>query len=241
MSRSERKKIRKDSQKFWPGVHKEREGYVKTIKLSKIPPFHLVGRYIAGTKTSIGTCIPINKSLGSYENQVLPIKVTEHFIKKASVIVMLDCPCRIRCDCQQYDHTIGCTFMGQAAAKIDLSKHPNARIATVEEALERERLAYEHGLLPSFGRLKSDARLYETLPDDGHFMSLCHCCDCCCVCGALRFGNSELVHMIKRMEGLTVTVNRDVCIGCGECFSVCIRNAMEMVEGKAKVNSDLCV
>ncbi len=208
---------------------------------SKIP---LIGRILTnfiGVKTSHGTCIPINKSLELPDDVVLPFAVTEHFIHNAShIFIMNYCGCRKRSECEEYDHSIGCLWLGSATKKIDVPPEIG-HLATKEEALELERRAYEHGLVPTIGRLKADSWLMGVLPDEGNFMSLCHCCPCCCILGKLKYGTSSLSKVIQRMEGVTVEVNRDICVGCGTCTEVCIfRDALKIVDGKAQINQENC-
>ena len=214
--------------------------YKKLIKLTKVPVIKFFAKKFFDIKNSNGSPIPINVSLGTYEDKVLPLIVTEHFIKKASHIVMMDCGCRLANECQNHDVHLGCTWLGEATKRINLSKWPNARVVTVEEALERERLAYENGLVPHLGRLRPDSVKYEALPDEGQFMSLCHCCSCCCILSAMKYGSSAL-KFLQRMEGVVVEVDRDICTGCCECFKVCIYNAMKMVDGKAFIDQIECV
>ncbi len=215
--------------------------YKKGMKLSKIPGIKYIFKHLFSPKTSTGSPIPINASLGTYENQVLPLVITEYFIKKASYIVLMDCPCRKANKCKDHDYKIGCTWLGKAAARIEVKNFSGAHHATVEEALERERLAYENGLVPHLGRLRADSWKYGVLPDTGHFMSLCHCCSCCCILSTIKYGTSAIKKILKRMEGVTVNVNRDICVGCGECFKVCIYDAMKMVDDKAKIDQDTCL
>ena len=215
--------------------------YKKGMKLSKIPGIKYIFKHLFSPKTSTGSPIPINASLGTYENQVLPLVITEYFIKKASYIVLMDCPCRKANKCKDHDYKIGCTWLGKAAARIEVKNFSGAHHATVEEALERERLAYENGLVPHLGRLRADSWKYGVLPDTGHFMSLCHCCSCCCILSTIKYGTSSIKKILKRMEGVAVNVNRDICVGCGECFKVCIYDAMKMVDDKAKIDQDTCL
>ena len=214
--------------------------YKRFIKLTKIPVIKFFAKRFIDMKNSNGSPIPINVSLGTYEDKVLPLIVTEHFIKKASHIVMMDCGCRIANDCQNHDFTLGCTWLGQASERIDVTKWPNARHATVEEALERERMAYENGLVPHLGRLRPDSVKYETLPDEGRFMSLCHCCSCCCILSAMKYG-SKALKFLRRMEGVSIEVDKEICVGCGTCFKVCIYDAMKMVDGKAFIDQNECL
>lgn len=43
------------------------------------------------------------------------------------------------------------------------------------------------------------------------------------------------------MEGLTVKVDEDLCVGCEKCLEVCVFNGMEIIDKKARVNQDNCL
>ncbi len=211
------------------------------FRLSKIPLLGRILNNFIGVETSNGSCIPINKSLELPDNVILPFAITEHFIYHASKIFIMNyCGCRKRSNCKDHDVSIGCLWLGDAVSKIDVPPEIG-HIATKEEALELERRAYENGLVPTIGRLKADSWLMGVLPDEGHFMSLCHCCPCCCVLGSLRYGASSLGKIVQRMEGITVQVNPELCVGCGTCTKVCIfKNALKVVDGKAKIDPENC-
>ena len=142
--------------------------------------------------------------------------------------------------CKNHDVKLGCTWLGKGAAAMDLSKFPGARIATKEEALERERLAYENGLVPHIGKYRSDAVHYGVLDYENEFQSICHCCSCCCVVCLMKYGPSFIGKTVNRMEGVEVRVDSDTCVGCGECFKVCIYNGLKMKKNKAMINQDNC-
>jgi len=211
------------------------------FRFSKIPLLGRIFNKFMGVENSNGSCIPINKSLELPDNVILPFAVTEHFIYEAShIFIMNFCGCRKRGNCKDHDPSIGCLWLGDAATKIEVPPEIG-HLATKEEALELERRAYENGLVPTIGRLKADSWLMGVLPDEGHFMSLCHCCPCCCVLGNLRYGSSSVRRILQRMEGLTVEVNRDLCVGCGTCTQVCIfKDALKIVDGKAIIDQDNC-
>jgi len=112
------------------------------------------------------------------------------------------------------------------------------RIATSDEAIERVRLAYENGLMPLLG---SGGMEGENAPNTGRLMSMCFCCPCCCINGIFMRNGTSAFKLINRMEGLEVEVDKDTCVGCGECLEVCAFKGMEMIDGKAEVNQNRCL
>ena len=216
----------------------------KLARLTRLPLIKQIYKklqYPDGLSNQTASPIPINICLGTYEDHIIPLKVTEYFVKKAGTIVLMDCPCRTANKCKNHDVHLGCTWFGKGAAKMDLSKWPNAHYATKEEALERERLAYENGLVPHLGKLRSDAALYGVLDYQNEFMDICHCCSCCCVVSLTKYGPKEYKEIIKRMEGVLVTTDPEKCVGCGQCFKVCIYNGLKMVKGKSVHIQDNCM
>jgi len=215
----------------------------RLIKLAKYPPLKQLYKrleYPDGFDNQTGTPIPINVSL-NYEDQILPFKVTEYFIQKAGTILIMDCPCRTANKCKNHDISLGCTWLGRGAGAIDRTKWPGARLVSKEEALERERLAYDNGLVPHLGKIRGDAKIYDVLDYENEFMSICHCCPCCCIVSLAKYGPPEYKQVIKRMEGVQVRVDADKCVGCGKCFKVCIYNGLEMKNEKTEINQDNCM
>ena len=208
--------------------------------LSKIPIFRkLVTQRIA--EEDFGVYVPINQSLGKYDNQIIPYKVFEHFIDKASNIVMMNkCGCRVFHDCKNYDQSIGCIYMGDDTLKI-LLPEDRGGVVSKEEALDRVKRAIDDGLIPILGRAMDEAEGFG-VPDTGHFMSMCFCCPCCCVDGKIvTHASKGLTSLFKRMDGITVKVDEDLCVGCGECLNVCVFLGMQMIDDKAVVNQDKCL
>jgi len=210
-----------------------REKDYHPFMLSKLPVFrNLLTSRVDGN--DIGYFIPINKSLGTFESRTLPVKVFTHFIENASNIVMLeDCPCRRIHDCQDHDHSLGCMHMGDDTLKLVLPEDV-AHIATKEEVLERVKLAAENGLIPLLGRAMDEAVGFG-VEDTGHFLSMCFCCPCCCIdIPILKHASSSLLNLSK-IEGLSVNVDKELCVGCGECIEACVFDGMEMIDEKANV------
>ena len=208
--------------------------------LSKIPIFRkLVTQRVS--EDDFGAFIPINIALGTYENQIIPLKIFKHFIDKASNIVkMNDCGCRVYHECKDHNRNLGCMHLGNDTLNFP-SPHFKSNVITKEEALEHVRLCIEDGLIPILGSLMDEAEGFG-VPNTGHFMSMCFCCPCCCIDGTIVQNASKGVTTVfKRMEGITVKVDEDLCVGCEECLEVCVFNGMEMIDNKAVVNQDSCL
>jgi UDP-glucose 4-epimerase len=214
--------------------------------VGKLPPFRPLMERTTGLGHSSMVAIPVNQSLGSFNHEIMPVAVVEHFINKASHIFIYDsCGCRDAIkDCQTYDHDIGCTILGRGVLRMKPDIIDNkGHLATKEEALELAKKAIEVGLIPGFGRLRADAigRIGGLLPDTGDLFNLCYCCPCCCIAGGARkYAPSYLRNIFQRFEGLTVTVDEDLCTDCGDCAEVCIFGALEMVDDKVERDWEKC-
>jgi heterodisulfide reductase subunit A-like polyferredoxin len=43
------------------------------------------------------------------------------------------------------------------------------------------------------------------------------------------------------MEGLTVEVDSDICVGCGKCLEVCVFVGRDIIDGKAVIDQERCL
>lgn len=221
------------------------ENFKHPISLLKLPPFQIarisqMDKKKPKGEEEFGAYIPINKNLGTYESKVIPYKVFEHFIEKASNIVLINCGCRVFNDCQDHDHSLGCIYMGDDTLELLLPEMRDARNGTKEEALDRVRRSIDGGLIPLLGRAMGEAALFG-VKDKGHFLSCCFCCTCCCVNGKFITHGPSVKMMFSRVDGVSVNVDEDLCNGCGKCVEVCVFKGREMVDGKAKFIEDQCL
>ena len=180
--------------------------------------------------------IPINKDVEGAEDIALPIEIIDNLIDRARVQVILSkCVCRVNYDCQNYPEDHGCLFLGESALETPKKWR---RIVTKEEAKAHARKGIELGLVPMVGKIRFDS---DTLGirDRGKLMTICFCCECCCLSRFLAPLPPELVDSLEHpIEGISIEVTDD-CIGCGECIDVCYLNALSLVDGKI-VRSDIC-
>jgi UDP-glucose 4-epimerase len=209
--------------------------------LSKIPIFRRILEKFYIPENTVGAYIPINTVLGEYDNQILPLKLIDYFINKTNnIYVQYTCDCRVHNSCQDHEKTIGCMYLGEDVANL---KHPpeKGRFITRKEALEYVRHAIDNGLVPTFGRYPFESTSM-SVEDTGHFMSMCFCCPCCCINGKLmQNASNELKDLFKRMEGLTVKVDPEKCVGCGTCLDVCCFVGRDIVGGKAVIDQERCL
>ena len=206
-----------------------------TQRLLRIPAFRPIMERTADPENSNDVRIPINKSLGTYENQPIPLAVLEYFINKASHVYLFQmCPCRAISKCKNYELELGCMALGNGVLRMKFF----GSIATKEEAMERSRRAVAAGLLPSLGRVKSDTIIYGALPEQGDLMHICFCCPCCCVEGSGKDSPRYLREWHQKMEGVSVTVDKDLCNGCEQCLEVCIYGGMEVIDGVAVIDRE---
>jgi UDP-glucose 4-epimerase len=208
--------------------------------LTRLPLFREIAVKHSEPENVKGSYIPINTSLGNFENQLMPEKMLEHFIKKANhFYVQTVCLCRVYRDCQDHDRTLGCMYIGNDVAEMKLPAE-KGRFITQEEALEHMRKSLENGLVPVFGRAPGETNALN-LEDTGHIMSMCFCCSCCCVNGKIAHDATLEIQGFTRMEGLTVEVDPNVCEGCGTCLEVCVFVGRSLIDGKAVIDQERCL
>ena len=219
------------------------DAFKHPLSLLKLPSLRSLKRELSVDaklkNDEYGTYIPINLPV-KYENHIIPFPIFKHFIERASnLVIMSYCACRKFNECPDYNQFTGCLYMGDDTLDMKLTDD-KGRVVSKEEALEHVKHAIDEGLIPVIGRVMAEARLYG-VEDTGHFLSSCFCCPCCCINGkALTFGPSNL-SIYKRIEGISVNTNEDLCNGCGKCVEVCVFRGREMVDGKPILNKDLCL
>jgi UDP-glucose 4-epimerase len=206
--------------------------------LTKLPLFREIAVRHTEPENSFGSYIPINASL-TFENQLLPEKLIEYFIKKSKhIYVQNACGCRVFHDCQDHERTIGCMYLGDDTLTIQLPP-TQGRYITQEEAWEHVEKSIKNGLVPCFGRAPGETNGWAE--DTGHIMSMCFCCPCCCVNGKIANNATSEIQMFTRMEGLTIEVDPNICVGCGACVDVCIFVGRDLINDKAVIDQERCL
>ena len=179
--------------------------------------------------------IPVNASLKSREDTVLPSQVLEHFIRRARYHWIMDfCICRESSGCRDYPIDLGCIFLGEAAMGI------NPRFghrATAAETLSHAARCREAGLVHLIGRNKLDT-VWLSVGPGNKLLTICNCCPCCCLWKILPEINASIRTKVNRMQGVIVAVTDD-CVGCGTCTKkVCFVDAINLEDGRAVIGDD---
>jgi NAD-dependent dihydropyrimidine dehydrogenase PreA subunit len=149
-------------------------------------------------------------------------------LKNPDHIVALECPCRAaRPDpCLPLDV---CLVIGEPFASFVIEHHPRrSRWITQEEAVEilcaeRDRGHVSHAFF-------KDAML-------NRFYAICNCCACCC--GAMQ-AHQRGTPMLTS-SGYVVTIDADLCIGCGICVNCCQFGALLVEDSAVTLDSVACM
>lgn len=179
--------------------------------------------------------VVVDEVIDNQENFIVPSDVVVHFISEAKHIFLMNtCICREAAGCQDYDHNIGCIFLGEAVREINPKL---GRQVDQETALAHLQHAREAGLMHLIGRDKIDAVWMGVKPYT-KLMTICNCCPCCCLFRFLPNLAPKLQNKIERMPGVMVEVTED-CIGCGRCMeAVCFIDAIHLENGRAIIRED---
>lgn len=179
--------------------------------------------------------ININKSIGEYQEFVLPSQILEYFINKANNHwVMNFCICRSSMDCQDYPVDLGCLFLGDAV--LDINPQLGGLVSK-EEALKHLKNCRDAGLVQMIGKNKLDAQWLGVKPGE-KLLSICNCDPCCCLWRVSPILAPKIGSKIKKMPGVKVQVT-DKCIGCGTCIKgVCFVNAIDLIDNRAVISNE---
>jgi ferredoxin len=174
----------------------------------------------------------------SNQNTVLPSRVLGEMIKKSKYhFLMNSCICRTSNNCNNYSHDLGCLFLGKGSQRISTKL---GKSVSAKEALKHIERCQDEGLVPIIGRNKIDSVWLNTGPKD-ELLSICHCCQCCCLWKMTPKLPDKLSQSFVPMEGVEITFNEKNCTGCGLCAkNLCFVDAIRIRDGKANRNSKEC-
>lgn len=216
-------------------MRRARDMVEMAFRLSRLP---LLGRFHPWTDpaTTDMRWLPINEGISHPEGTPLPWSILDRCIEEASHRVIIDyCGCRKASVCEHYPVEVGCLLLGDTAVRAARSI---SREVGVEEAKAHARRAMRSGLIPAIGTARVDNMVFN-VEDPRRMLTVCFCCECCCLGRYLRHVPLESLDRIyPRLPGISVRVT-DECDGCGTCVEHCYIKAIELAGGRA-VHSDYC-
>ncbi|MFO8018909.1 MAG: 4Fe-4S binding protein [Promethearchaeia archaeon] len=209
--------------------------YVKKIaKLTRIP----ILKYLLDISLFKGDDIiylPKDNTIDTDEdvqipdNMVLPSDIVKYFIKRTGYHwIMNFCICRRSMQCENYPINYGCLFLGKGILEINPKL---GRRVTEQEALNYVDKCRKEGLVHMIGRNRLDAQ-WLGVQKGKRLLSICNCCECCCLWRITPRLHPSLGRNIKKMSGVRVRVTNK-CVGCGTCSEVCFVNAIKIKKNKA--------
>ena len=170
------------------------------------------------------------------DRTILPSDVVKELIDRADdIFIMNFCLCRKSNNCKDFPIDHGCVFLGKGTKKIP---EKFGHVATKEEAKGYIDECGNLGLVHIIGRNKLDSMWLHT-GDKKDLMTICNCCPCCCLWNMVRDISDDISETYRRMDGVSVSIDTEKCIGCGLCEDICFTKAIEIVNGKSTLN-DKC-
>ncbi len=182
------------------------------------------------------TFLPNEEALQKKAKIALPGVVLDNFIEKAGYRFFMNaCICRDANNCKNYPVEIGCLFLGDAARQINPTL---GRAVSIEEAKAIQRRSEKAGLINLVGKNRLD-KIWLGVDPIERLLTVCHCCECCCLWKLINVLSGSITEMVHKMEGVEVFVNEG-CDGCGNCLELCFTGAISLIDHKASIDDKLC-
>jgi len=71
-------------------------------------------------------------------------------------------------------------------------------------------------------------------------MTICNCCPCCCLWKMLPQLDPEISVKMKRLPGVSLSVDGERCTGCATCVEGCYVHAITLSDGRAIIDQGMC-
>jgi ferredoxin len=173
--------------------------------------------------------IPVGKTVPAGVQAVYPFHMMEEVIRKARLIAVAHCPCRIafRLAGRGCDHPTEVCMKFNDMARYVLDKGLAKEISK-EEAMEIVRKTEEAGLVHFVDNA------------EGEVQHNCNCCGCACWnVGSIR--RRKIPRDVLMATYFLRTTDEGLCTGCGECADICPVQAVKLDGGLPVVDEAWCI
>lgn len=184
------------------------------------------------------TTIPIHVAVEAPESAAIPIKLVERLVSDIDEVFLMDeCHCAGVKNRKSPRLNIGCLAFGPSTARI----HPsNGRYVSSEEAGFHVCKAAEFGLVANIAHVWIDALAFHLTHFD-RLLFMCLCDDDQCIYRSyLKNRGPSLEKAYKKLPGIQIVVNEELCASCETCKETCFVSAITMGPDSAVIN-DSCV
>jgi len=180
-------------------------------------------------KTKEYRYIPVKEAIEVTPQGVYDYEMMESVIKRARVIAVAHCSCRILAQLRGK----GCDHLLEVCLKFDdmaeyIIERGFGREVTKGEALEIVKKSEEDGLVHFVDNVQGDVK------------HNCNCCGCCCWnLGPIRRRRIPRDFIIATY--FIAEVDEEACNGCGNCVDICPVNAITIEDDLAIIDKEWCV
>ncbi len=179
------------------------------------------------------TSIPIHKKIPNRTYSTVPLEITEKLISMIDdIFIMNECHCAGLKNRNSPRLSIGCLAFGPAIKRI----HPShgKRVGT-QDAIAHVRKAAKHDLVANIAHVWIDAFAFQ-LTDFKNLLFICFCDDDQCLYRThMKKRGPNLDNAYKKLPGIQIINDNQLCTGCGECLDNCFVSAIEIVDAKAVI------
>ena len=186
------------------------------------------GGELFSTEPAVFRVIPINEAVKT-ELEIYPYDVAEEMIKNSKSWGLRECICKKQQELLdnpcKYPKSVCLIFSPKKENAFDEDELTQS--ITMEESLKILHEAEEAGLVHCTMNIQSGNNY------------ICNCCTCCC--NVLRgVSHSGTPHAFVKANFI-VSVDGELCSGCGTCVERCQFDALSIPEDISVVNPDLCI
>ena len=211
---------------FWPGKDNERVRKLAPLWIRYL--FTSWGKEIADRDVPLVRAVPVGEDIAP-TSRVLPFETAKELVEDAAYLAVAYCPCRQMkayvgegCDHEREN----CFHFGSMGRYI--VEQGMGRELDLEEASQKLEEAHEAGLVFTVDNYQ------------GRISTLCCCCKCCCV--FLQSRNLMGMDNAVAPSSYVARVDRESCVGCGECEERCPAGAVALDEHEvARVDTEQCL